>query len=63
VPFSRDYVEYLKTLPTEDKENAPLTDESALSRKVFIVHGRDEAARETVARFMGHRQQPFENIR
>lgn len=47
VPFARDYKEYvLSGASTEAKLIVPL------SHKVFVVHGHDEGARESVARFL-----------
>lgn len=47
IPFVRDYKDYIQS---KGKGNVLLNQE--LSRKVFIVHGHDEGARETVARFL-----------
>lgn len=47
VPFARDYKDYvLSGASTEAKLVMPL------STKVFVVHGHDEGARESVARFL-----------
>lgn len=47
VPFVRDYKAYV-----ESKGNIQPMLKPKLSRKVFIVHGHDDGARETVARFL-----------
>ena len=52
VPFVRDYIDYVKNA-TGAKEVTllpPRTEPAA--RKVFVVHGHDEGAREAVARFL-----------
>lgn len=49
IPFVRDYKSYV--------ENSGATDNKlklSMSQKVFIVHGHDGEARETVARFIGN---------
>lgn len=52
VPFARDYIDYVKA-KAGDHEAAILPASSVQTlRKVFIVHGHDDAARETVARFI-----------
>jgi predicted nucleotide-binding protein len=47
IPFVRDYKNYIKS---QGSTETMLKQE--ISRKVFIVHGHDEGARETVARFL-----------
>jgi hypothetical protein len=47
IPFVRDYKMYIQS-----KGNIKTVLKSPFSRKVFIVHGRDDGARETVARFL-----------
>ncbi|WP_417069211.1 TIR domain-containing protein [Niveibacterium terrae] len=47
IPFARDYKAYIQSKGSVE----PVLSRS-LSRKVFIVHGRDDGARETVARFL-----------
>lgn len=47
IPFIRDYKEYYL-----DSGRAMVQDGRPLSKKVFIVHGHDVEARETVARFI-----------
>lgn len=49
IPFVRDYKEYVDL-----KGNIQPVLQFALSKKVFIVHGHDGEARETVARFLGN---------
>lgn len=52
VPFARDYIDYVKTV-TGTTEPTMLPERSGpAARKVFIVHGHDEGARESVARFL-----------
>lgn len=47
IPFVRDYKNYIQSKgSTETALKLPF------SRKIFIVHGHDEGARETVARFL-----------
>ena len=50
IPFNRDFAIYV------EQQNAPtaalMRTESTDSHRVFIVHGHDEASRETVARFI-----------
>ena len=49
IPFVRDYKSYVESSGTIDmKLKLPM------SKKVFIVHGHDGEARETVARFIGN---------
>ena len=49
VPFSRDFATYVQ----ENAENGSTTQVKPTDfRRVFIVHGHDEAPRETVARFV-----------
>jgi len=47
VPFVRDYKTYV-----ESRGNIKVVVKQKISRKVFIVHGHDDGARETVARFL-----------
>ncbi|HXW29838.1 MAG TPA: nucleotide-binding protein [Xanthobacteraceae bacterium] len=52
IPFARDYIDYVKA-KTGTIEAAMLPVKSGpAARKVFIVHGHDEAAREMVARYV-----------
>lgn len=47
IPFVRDYKNYVQS-----RGNVEPALKAPLSRKVFIVHGHDDGARETVARFL-----------
>lgn len=47
IPFVRDYKSYVQSKGSTETVLKP-----QFSRKVFIVHGHDEGARETVARFL-----------
>jgi len=47
IPFVRDYKNYIQS-----KGNTETLLKPQFSRKVFIVHGHDDGARETVARFL-----------
>ncbi|MFK7161858.1 nucleotide-binding protein [Marinospirillum sp. MEB164] len=47
IPFVRDYKHYVQSKGSTETVLRP-----AFSRKVFIVHGHDDGARETVARFL-----------
>lgn len=47
IPFLRDYRNYVET-----PEDMALVLKKAISKKVFIVHGHDVAAREMLARFL-----------
>ncbi|WP_240496034.1 TIR domain-containing protein [Vibrio parahaemolyticus] len=47
IPFVRDYKNYVQS-----KGNTETILKSPFSRKIFIVHGHDDGARETVARFL-----------
>jgi predicted nucleotide-binding protein len=52
VPFARDYINHVK-IATGATEPTLLPERSGpAARKVFIVHGHDEGARESVARFL-----------
>ena len=52
VPFARDYIEHIKRATgTTEATLLPIRSGPA-ARKVFIVHGHDEGARESVARFL-----------
>lgn len=52
VPFCRDYIDYVKSKTgTIEATMLPPVSEPA-ARKVFVVHGHDEGAREAVARFL-----------
>jgi predicted nucleotide-binding protein len=47
IPFVRDYKNYIQS-----KGSTETVLKSPFSRKIFIVHGHDDGARETVARFL-----------
>ena len=47
IPFVRDYKKYVQSKGSTETVLKP-----TLSRKIFIVHGHDDGARETVARFL-----------
>ncbi|KLI69375.1 hypothetical protein VVYB158_02705 [Vibrio vulnificus CladeA-yb158] len=47
IPFVRDYKNYVQS-----KGSTETILKSPFSRKIFIVHGHDDGARETVARFL-----------
>lgn len=49
IPFARDY----KTFVMNNGKTQPRLN-AALTNKIFIVHGHDEGARESVARFLEH---------
>jgi hypothetical protein len=52
VTFARDYIDHVKS-STGASEPTLLPERSGpAARKVFIVHGHDEGARESVARFL-----------
>lgn len=48
IPFARDYKDYVMSQGATSQPQLPV----ATSNKVFIVHGHDGEARETVARFL-----------
>jgi hypothetical protein len=52
VPFARDYIDYLKReTGVVEPTLLPVRSEPA-ARKVFVVHGHDDGAREAVARYL-----------
>lgn len=52
VPFARDFIDYVKEVMGVN-EPAQLPQRAApAARKVFVVHGHNEAAKEAVARFL-----------
>ena len=52
VPFGRDFIDYVK-IETGVSELTTLPDRATSTvRKVFVVHGHDEAAKEKMARFL-----------
>lgn len=52
VPFARDYINYAKAKVGLAQPIVPPTAAKQHPRKVFIVHGHDDAAREAVARYL-----------
>ena len=54
VPFGRDYINYVKSSTgTPEATLLPISSRAGpAARKIFIVHGHDEGAREAVARFL-----------
>jgi predicted nucleotide-binding protein len=52
VPFARDYIEHVKTATGTTEATLLPVRSGPAARKVFIVHGHDEGARESVARFL-----------
>lgn len=52
VPFARDYIDFVKrSLNVEEAVKLPVKTGPA-PRKVFVVHGHEDGAREAVARFL-----------
>lgn len=52
IPFARDYINYVKEKTgTVEPTMLPVLSEPA-ARKIFIVHGHDEGARESIARYV-----------
>lgn len=52
VPFCRDYIDYVKSKTGAIEATMLPPVSGPASRKVFVVHGHDEGAREAVARFL-----------
>ena len=53
VPFARDYIDHVKSIKgIEETAALPQRVGDPNARKVFVVHGHDEGARESVARFL-----------
>lgn len=52
VPFCRDYIDYIKSQTGAVEATALPQKIGPAARKVFVVHGHDEFAREAVARFL-----------
>jgi predicted nucleotide-binding protein len=52
VPFARDFIAYVRNLTASAREEPILSDVKLPGGKVFVVHGHDGEARETVARFI-----------
>lgn len=51
IPLNRDFKEFVKSKETEIPKREEVKS-STTSQKIFIVHGHDEAPRETMARFI-----------
>jgi predicted nucleotide-binding protein len=60
VPFTRDFIAHVKEKNGSSELVQPAAPAVSATRKVFVVHGHDEAAREAVARFL--EQTNFEPI-
>ena len=60
VPFARDFIAHVKEKSGSSEPRQPAAPTVSATRKVFVVHGHDEAARESVARFL--EQTNFEPI-
>ncbi|MEW5421932.1 nucleotide-binding protein [Amorphus sp. 3PC139-8] len=52
VPFARDYIDFVKQKTGVVEATTLPAKGGPAARKVFVVHGHDEAARESVARFL-----------
>jgi predicted nucleotide-binding protein len=52
VPFTRDYIEYVKSQTGSAEMTMLPARTGPADRKVFVVHGHDEGAREAVARYL-----------
>lgn len=52
VPFSRDYIDHVKMKTGVAEATVPPIRSEPAARKVFVVHGHDEGARESIARFL-----------
>ena len=52
IPFGNDYLEYVSSLEKFDDNLVKPVQTPDASRKIFVVHGHDEGAREAVARFI-----------
>ena len=52
IPFARDYIDYIKAKVGTVKVTLLPTGTEPPSKKVFVVHGHDEGAREAVARYL-----------
>ncbi len=52
VPFGRDFIDYVKQQTGASELTAIPERSNSAARKVFIVHGHDEAAKEGMARFL-----------
>jgi predicted nucleotide-binding protein len=52
VPFARDYIDYVKREFSVSEATVLPIRSGPAARKVFIVHGHDDGAREAVARYL-----------
>jgi len=52
VPFARDYINYVKTKTGVTEATKLSTNKEPAARKVFVVHGHDEASKQSVSRFL-----------
>jgi predicted nucleotide-binding protein len=52
VPFARDYIDHVKQTTGVAEPTLLPSRKGPAARKVFVVHGHDEAAREAVARYL-----------
>ena len=52
VPFARDFIDYVKEQTGSTEPVQQPTRQASSARKVFVVHGHDDAAKESVARFL-----------
>lgn len=52
VPFARDYIEHVKWRTGSSEMTMLPTRTGPADRKIFVVHGHDEGAREAVARYL-----------
>jgi len=52
VPFARDYIDYVKAKTGVVEATTLLARTEPAARKVFVVHGHDDGAKESIARFL-----------
>lgn len=52
VPFGRDFIDYVKGITGASEPTVLPAQASSTARKVFVVHGHDDAAKESMARFL-----------
>jgi hypothetical protein len=52
VPFARDYIDFVKSETGLDELTMLPVRSGPATRKVFVVHGHDEGARQSVARYL-----------
>lgn len=52
VPFGRDFIDYVKGITGASEPTILPAQASSTARKVFVVHGHDDAAKESMARFL-----------